>query len=188
MSHRQVAEVPPKQTRVPKPRICIICPHTLTALHKEPWCFRHTESELKSKQVRIRIRRRKQMGRPAQKILRQSLLRPVAKSGRQPQIEKVIRVRYMPAIRKMIPLVRTHFNLPHTKFLRARTREPKFVKARYVLMYLLYKDTELTMVNVGKLLGGMNYATVLYGVRKITKQLLSDVALQETLGDIRSMY
>jgi len=52
-------------------------------------------------------------------------------------------------------------------------------------MYLLREDGELALKQVGLLLGHRDHSTVIHGVQKVSRALLSDPRLSAQLSDIR---
>ncbi|HEV2127509.1 MAG TPA: chromosomal replication initiator protein DnaA [Thermomicrobiales bacterium] len=74
------------------------------------------------------------------------------------------------------------------KDLLGRARKREIVRPRHVAMYLLREETESSLVEIGRTLGGRDHTTVLHGVEKIEKDLESDpqlrariIAIQEAL-------
>jgi chromosomal replication initiator protein len=74
------------------------------------------------------------------------------------------------------------------KDLLGRQRKREIVRPRHVAMYLLREETESSLVEIGRTLGGRDHTTVLHGIEKIEKDLQTDtqlrgriIAIQEAL-------
>lgn len=65
--------------------------------------------------------------------------------------------------------------------LKGPRREASLVKARQVAMYLLKKELNLTLVEIGNLLGGRDHTTVMYGVEKIEKLVDSKANVEQDI-------
>ena len=67
-------------------------------------------------------------------------------------------------------------------------RKRDIVRPRHIAMYLLREETESSLVEIGRTLGGRDHTTVLHGIEKIEKDMQSDnqlrsriIAIQEAL-------
>jgi chromosomal replication initiator protein len=74
------------------------------------------------------------------------------------------------------------------KELLGRARKQEIVRPRHIAMYLLREETESSLVEIGRTLGGRDHTTVLHGIEKVEKNLNSDsqlrtriIAIQEAL-------
>jgi chromosomal replication initiation ATPase DnaA len=65
-----------------------------------------------------------------------------------------------------------------------RLRE--FIIPRHVAMYFCRHYTGRSLPEIGRAFGGRDHATVLNGVRSITKKMQFDENLQRAIGEIRS--
>ena len=65
-------------------------------------------------------------------------------------------------------------------------RNARLVKARQIAMYILKKDLDLSLVEIGNILGGRDHTTIMHGVTKIERLLPNKVFSEEILG-IRSL-
>lgn len=181
MGQIQTAVASPSPRVLLRARECVVCQSTLASINKRSWCFRHKQEEISLALVR------KQLG-PSRQVLPIEGEIPLAvKCGRQAFTKKEILVTDIKGTFKILSLVCQHFRLTKRQLL-VRTRKPEFVEARYMLMYLLYKDTPLTMVNIGEIVGGMNYSTVVYAIKKITKKLSRDASFGAIMQMLRSRY
>jgi chromosomal replication initiator protein len=71
--------------------------------------------------------------------------------------------------------------------LSSRRRPQALSFARQVAMYLLRQRTELSLSEIGALLGGRDHTTVLHGVRKIETEATEDSRVREHLSRIRTL-
>jgi chromosomal replication initiator protein len=51
--------------------------------------------------------------------------------------------------------------------IKERTRDQEIVEPRQIIMYLLTRNTRLSLNTIGSMLGGFDYATVLYSKRRV---------------------
>ena len=63
----------------------------------------------------------------------------------------------------------THYVTTHT--LKSRLRTPDVVKARQEAYYLLRQNFDISLAEVGRLLGGRTPSTVTYGYQKVARNL-----------------
>ncbi len=64
------------------------------------------------------------------------------------------------------------------------SRERTIVHARHVAMYLLRSQTELSLQQIGRLLGNRDHTTVRHGVEKMNRLSTTDASLNEDLASI----
>ena len=57
-------------------------------------------------------------------------------------------------------------------------RQRDFVIARHAAMYIMRKYLNLTVTEIGRALGGKNHATVIHGIKRVTKYLNDDSAFR----------
>ncbi len=67
-----------------------------------------------------------------------------------------------------------------------KSRAKPIAEARHMAMYLLREDGELALKQVGLLLGRRDHSTVIHGVQKVARTLISDPRLTAQLSDIRT--
>ncbi|MDD4877384.1 MAG: chromosomal replication initiator protein DnaA, partial [Dehalococcoidales bacterium] len=80
--------------------------------------------------------------------------------------------------------VANNFNLS-TVELKGRKRDKKTALARQVAMYLLKQETDYSLVQIGKELGGRNPSTVRHAYEKITNGIETNPLLKRRLLDIQ---
>ena len=69
--------------------------------------------------------------------------------------------------------------------LQGRGRSRNIVIPRQVAMYLLREETEASLMDIGKSLGGRDHTTVIYGCDKITEEIATDSRLRQEVMTIR---
>ncbi len=71
------------------------------------------------------------------------------------------------------------------KDVRGRGRTKEIVLPRQVAMYLIREETDLSLGDIGKELGGRDHTTVMHGIEKIEQALSADAALRSQVTAIR---
>jgi chromosomal replication initiator protein len=69
--------------------------------------------------------------------------------------------------------------------LTGRGRSRNIVVPRQVAMYLLREETDASLMDIGKLLGGRDHTTIIYGCEKISEEINSDSRLRQEVVSIR---
>ena len=78
-----------------------------------------------------------------------------------------------------------HFNVPE-KLLTSSTRKHEVAQARMVAMYLARQMTDKSLVEIGRVLGGRNHATVLHAVDTISNELEHNAFLRRSVKQIEN--
>jgi chromosomal replication initiator protein len=84
----------------------------------------------------------------------------------------------------ILQIVAEHYNVDLEQ-LRARGRSRNIVVPRQVAMYLLREETDSSLVDIGKLLGGRDHTTVMYGCDKIAEDMTTDSRLRSEVMSLR---
>jgi chromosomal replication initiator protein len=71
--------------------------------------------------------------------------------------------------------------------LKGRSRNKKVVKPRQIAMYLARQETQVSLPQIGKVLGERDHTTVLYGLKKISDQTERDEILRREILAIRKI-
>ncbi len=71
--------------------------------------------------------------------------------------------------------------------LKGKSRRRAVARPRQIAMYLLREETDLSLPQIGLLLGGRDHTTVMHGYEKIAKELAHDTTLQRQLEEIREL-
>jgi chromosomal replication initiator protein len=66
-----------------------------------------------------------------------------------------------------------------------RSRSKEMVHPRQVAMYLAREELQITLPQIGEVLGGRDHTTVMYGVEKITDAIDKDDTLRREILAIR---
>jgi chromosomal replication initiator protein len=66
-----------------------------------------------------------------------------------------------------------------------RGRSRNIVVPRQVAMYLLREETDASLMDIGRLLGGRDHTTIIYGCEKISEEINSDSRLRQEVVTIR---
>jgi chromosomal replication initiator protein len=66
-------------------------------------------------------------------------------------------------------------------------RDKRSAHARHLAMYLLREQTDLSLADIGQLLGDRDHSTVLHGHAKIATAVATDAALRQTLSAVKDM-
>jgi chromosomal replication initiator protein len=87
----------------------------------------------------------------------------------------------------VIDYVCSYYKIKHTQ-LKGPKRTASLVKARQVAMYLMQTELQLTLVEIGNLLGGRDHTTIIHGVDKI-KDLVDkkEQVTEDILGITKSL-
>lgn len=86
--------------------------------------------------------------------------------------------------KEVIETVADYFHLKASQ-LKGKTRVKEIVVPRQILMYILRAEMNLSLVEVGKLIGGRDHTTVMHGVDKITGLLREDEDLRVDISGIK---
>jgi chromosomal replication initiator protein len=71
------------------------------------------------------------------------------------------------------------------KAMQGRSRSRNVVVPRQVAMYLLREETDSSLMEIGRLLGGRDHTTVMYGCEKMNEELSTDARLRQEIMTIR---
>jgi len=85
---------------------------------------------------------------------------------------------------QIVDLVAEAFNLSRERLI-SRDRSRAVALPRQVAMYLLRRETDISLPQIGKELGGRDHSTVMYAIDKITELLEEDKRLRKQVVQIR---
>lgn len=91
------------------------------------------------------------------------------------------------AMDDVIQIVADFYNI-EKESIHQKTRKKEVVKPRQVIMHLLRNDFNISFPAIGKKLGGRDHTTVIHSCEKIKKELKNDLALNQQIEQIRSMF
>jgi chromosomal replication initiator protein len=86
----------------------------------------------------------------------------------------------------IIDTVANYFSLPPAA-LRSRKRDQLTALSRHIAMYLIHEETQCSLAETGRELGGKDHSTVLHGYRRIATEVNDNSQLQAQLHDIKQM-
>jgi chromosomal replication initiator protein len=85
---------------------------------------------------------------------------------------------------QIIDAVARYFNLDH-EMLQSKKRDKQLTSARHVAMYLIREETNCSLIEIGRLLGGRDHSTVLHGCQKIATNINIDSHLRHDVLEIK---
>ena len=81
-------------------------------------------------------------------------------------------------------MVAEHFGVS-SEDITSKKRNSEFVLPRQVTMYLCRHILDISLANVGKVLGKKDHTTVIHGIEKIEKELLTNEDLKNKIDIIK---
>ena len=81
--------------------------------------------------------------------------------------------------------VAAHFNVK-TSDLKSAKRHKALVQARQIAMYLTRQLTSYSYPDIGDQFGGKDHSTIIHAIRKIEKQIESDMQLRATINNLKN--
>ncbi|MCI9136479.1 MAG: chromosomal replication initiator protein DnaA [Lachnospiraceae bacterium] len=84
----------------------------------------------------------------------------------------------------VIEIVAEHFNISTDQMI-SETRSNDIAKPRQIAMYLCKNMTSAPLETIGALLGGRDHSTIIYGVKKITKEYQNDENFHHLIETIK---
>lgn len=79
--------------------------------------------------------------------------------------------------------VSKYYNVP-TEMIQSSSRKREIVQARQVTMYLTKNHTEMSLAQIGAVIGKKNHATVLHAYKTVQEQMEVDKAFREEVAEI----
>ncbi len=70
------------------------------------------------------------------------------------------------------------------KDIEGHSKKPEITKARHIYAYLLRNFTELSTVEIGKIIGGKTHSTVLYSINKIDRDRNNDKEINNLITEL----
>lgn len=84
----------------------------------------------------------------------------------------------------IINVVAEHFGVK-PEDITSKKRNSEFVQPRQVVMYLCRELTDISYINIGKLLGKKDHTTIIHGVKKVTEELQMNEELRNKVDIIQ---
>jgi len=66
-----------------------------------------------------------------------------------------------------------------------RDRSKKIAQPRQVAMYLLRKETDASLPQIGEILGGRDHTTVMYGIQKVSNEIETKTDLRKRVANVK---
>ena len=85
---------------------------------------------------------------------------------------------------RVVEIVARIHNLT-TEKLRSRDRSQAVARPRQIAMYLLRENANLSLPQIGAVLGGRDHTTVMYAIHKVKEQIVSDDRLRRLVDSIK---
>jgi len=90
-----------------------------------------------------------------------------------------------PTPQKIIQAVCSYFRMK-PEDLTSPSRKSSLVLPRQILMYLMRKELDLPLEQIGQFIGGRDHSTVIYGIEKIEKEISQNQIRRDDLFRIKS--
>ncbi|MDO4514214.1 MAG: chromosomal replication initiator protein DnaA [Lachnospiraceae bacterium] len=84
----------------------------------------------------------------------------------------------------IIEVVAEHFGVK-AEDITSKKRNAEFVQPRQVVMYLCREICDLSLSNIGKILGKKDHTTVIHGINKVTEEMVDNEELRKRIDTIR---
>lgn len=95
-------------------------------------------------------------------------------------LEDILRNEENPVTAELIiKLVAEHYNLSEQVLVMRKRGVRSVARARQIAMFLIKEYTDLSFSDIGRKMGGRDHATIMYGVRKIEKEIKHNLSLRE---------
>ncbi len=103
-------------------------------------------------------------------------------------IKRAVKIDDKPlTIDDILDTVCNHFKVSSTA-VASRSRKQDYVTARQVSMFLAQKYTKMTASRIGKLIGGRDHSTVVYGCSQVEKRMKVDKLFCDEIASIESSF
>ncbi|MCI8327490.1 MAG: chromosomal replication initiator protein DnaA [Lachnospiraceae bacterium] len=84
----------------------------------------------------------------------------------------------------IIDVVCEHFNITLEQ-IKSKSRSNDIAKPRQIAMYLCKNMTDVSLDNIGSLLGGRDHSTIIHGINKITNDIDSNETIKNSIDTIK---
>ncbi len=84
---------------------------------------------------------------------------------------------------QILNAVATHFRV-QVADLTGPKRDKSIARPRQIAMYMMREETQVSLPEVGRILGGRDHTTVMYGCDKISKELEHNTELQQEIASV----
>ena len=84
---------------------------------------------------------------------------------------------------QILDAVATYYRVPVADLV-GKKRDKTIARPRQIAMYMMREETQLSLPEVGRVLGGRDHTTVMYGCDKINKELEHSTELQQEIASV----
>ena len=88
-------------------------------------------------------------------------------------------------VSKIIQIISDYFQIDKYKIM-SKNRQKDIAMIRQILMYLIRKKTSNSLENIGNIVGGRNYSTVIHSINNVEKLMKQDQRLRSKINDLES--
>ncbi len=86
----------------------------------------------------------------------------------------------------IITAVASYFQISRDDLI-GKTRRRAIAHPRQIAMYLLRQETNLSLPQIGEILGGRDHTTIMHGYEKVARELANNPTLQRQIDEIRAL-
>lgn len=84
---------------------------------------------------------------------------------------------------QILNAVATHYRVPVADLVGPK-RDKTIARPRQIAMHMMREETQLSLPEIGRVLGGRDHTTVMYGCDKISKELEQNTELQQEIASV----
>lgn len=88
-------------------------------------------------------------------------------------------------VSKIIQIISDYFQIDKYKLM-SKNRQKDIAMIRQILMYLIRKKTSNSLENIGNIVGGRNYSTVIHSINNVEKLMKQDQILRSKINDLEA--
>ncbi|WP_423226147.1 chromosomal replication initiator protein DnaA [Candidatus Amarolinea aalborgensis] len=114
----------------------------------------------------------------------QLLHRPITTDLAERILSELAPARAKPTSESILTCVCAYYQVERSALL-STSRARSIVWPRHVAMYLLRSELDLSLPQIGRLLGDRDHTTVMHGVEKVTQHLAEDETIRKQLVEVR---
>lgn len=98
-------------------------------------------------------------------------------------IKSIVEIRL---IEYIVLVVANYFSLPDIEYVKINSRKREYVYSRQVAMYLIKKNTSLSLERIGLIFNGKDHATVTHAIRTINNLIDTDKTTKKQIQFLQS--
>lgn len=85
--------------------------------------------------------------------------------------------------KQILNAVATHYRLQVAELIGPK-RDKAIARPRQIAMYIMREETQVSLPEIGRVLGGRDHTTIMYGCDKISKELEQNTELQQEIASV----